>query len=118
MAEERKNEQQEQMVYQETDVREGVCECRRKHRDAKEEKDLLNRLSRIEGQIRGIKTMVQEERYCTDILMQVSAVQSALNSFSRLLLSNHIRSCVADDIRNGREDEAIAELCETLKRLM
>ena len=94
------------------------CECRHKHRDPKEEKDLINRLNRIEGQIRGIKAMVQDERYCTDILVQVSAVQSALNSFSSKLLSNHIKSCVVQDIKDGREEEAINELCETIKRMM
>ncbi|MEY8393680.1 metal-sensing transcriptional repressor [Lachnospiraceae bacterium 45-P1] len=94
------------------------CQCRHKHRDSKEEKDLMNRLNRIEGQIRGIKAMVQEERYCTDILVQVSAVQSALNGFCKVLLSNHIRSCVVEDIKNGKEDEAIAELCETIKKMM
>ena len=94
------------------------CQCRHKHRDPKEEKDLLNRLNRIEGQVRGIKAMVQEERYCTDILVQVSAIQSALNGFCKLLLSNHIRTCVVEDIKNGKEDEAIAELCETIKKMM
>ncbi len=94
------------------------CQCRHKHRDSKEEKDLMNRLNRIEGQVRGIKTMVQEERYCTDILVQVSAVQSALNGFCKVLLSNHIRSCVVEDIKNGKENEAIAELCETIKKMM
>ena len=97
---------------------EEECQCRHKHRDPKEEKDLMNRLNRIEGQIRGIKAMVQEERYCTDILVQVSAVQSALNGFCKMLLSNHIRSCVVEDIKNGKEDEAIAELCETIKKMM
>lgn len=94
------------------------CQCRHKHRDPKEEKDLMNRLNRIEGQVRGIKAMVQEERYCTDILVQVSAIQSALNGFCKVLLSNHIKSCVVEDIKNGREDEAIAELCETIKKMM
>lgn len=94
------------------------CQCRHKHRDPKEEKDLLNRLNRIEGQVRGIKAMVQEERYCTDILVQVSAIQSALNGFCKVLLSNHIRTCVVEDIKNGKEDEAIAELCETIKKMM
>ena len=94
------------------------CECRHKHRDPKEEKDLINRLNRIEGQIRGIKAMVQEDRYCTDILVQVSAVQSALNSFSSKLLSNHIKSCVVQDIENGKGDEAINELCETIKKML
>ena len=70
------------------------CEIRHKHRSAKEEKDLISRLNRIEGQVRGVKAMVQDERYCTDILVQVSAIQSALNGFSRTLLSSHVKSCV------------------------
>ena len=95
-----------------------ACQCRHKHRTAKEEKDLISRLNRIEGQIRGIKAMVQEERYCTDILVQVSAVQSALNGFSKMLLSNHIKSCVVEDIKNGDEEKAIDDLCETIKKMM
>ena len=96
----------------------NACQCRHKHRDPKEERDLINRLNRIEGQIRGIKAMVQEERYCTDILVQVSAVQSAMNSFASKLLSNHIKSCVVEDIRNGNEEESIDELCETIKKML
>ena len=95
----------------------AVCHCRHKHR-TEEEKDLLNRLSRIEGQVRGIKAMVQDERYCPDILVQVSAVQSALNGFCKVLLSNHIKTCVVEDIRNGNEETAVAELCETIKKMM
>ena len=94
------------------------CECRHKHRDPKEEKDLTNRLNRIEGQIRGIKTMVQDERYCTDILVQVSAVQSALNSFASKLLSNHIKSCVVQEIESGNGEEAVNELCDTIKKML
>ena len=89
-----------------------------KHRDQKEEKDLISRLNRIEGQVRGIKAMVQEERYCTDILVQVSAVQSALNGFCKVLLSNHIKTCVVQDIKEGKEEEAVEELCETIKKMM
>ena len=96
----------------------AVCHCRHKHRTEKEEKDLLNRLSRIEGQVRGIKAMVQDERYCPDILVQVSAVQSALNGFCKVLLSNHIKTCVVEDIRNGNEETAVAELCATIKKMM
>ena len=97
------------------------CQCasgKTKERSEKEYKDLMNRLSRIEGQVRGIKAMVQDDRYCTDILVQVSAVQSALNGFSKMLLSNHIKTCVVEDIKNGKEDEAIQELCETIKKMM
>ena len=101
----------------ETPSDDAVCHCRHKHRTEKEEKDLLTRLNRIEGQVRGIKAMVQDERYCPDILVQVSAVQSALNGFCKVLLSNHIKTCVADDIRAGR-DETIDELVCTLQKLM
>ena len=107
------------------------CHCRTKHRDDKEERDLLNRLSRIEGQIRGIKGMVERNVYCTDILIQVAAVNAALNSFnkelaaasaalnsfSKVLLANHIKTCVAQDIREGK-DETIDELLTTLQKLM
>ena len=97
---------------------EDVCQCRHKHRTEKEEKDLLNRLNRIEGQIRGVKAMVQDERYCPDILVQVSAIQAALNGFSKVLLSGHIESCVVRDIRDGKEETAIDELCETIKKML
>lgn len=94
------------------------CCCRKKkERTEKEYKDLLNRLSRIEGQVRGIKRMVEEDAYCTDILIQVSAVNAALNSFNKVLLANHIRTCVAEDIRAGKE-ETIDELVATLQKLM
>lgn len=77
----------------------------------------MNRLSRIEGQVRGIRGMVENDAYCVDILTQVAAVTAALNSFNKVLLANHIRSCVADDIRNGN-DEVIDELVNTLQKLM
>ena len=96
---------------------ESICCSRVKHRSEKERKDLTTRLSRIEGQVRGIKCMVEEERYCVDILNQVSAIQAALNSFSKELLANHIHSCVVADIRAGK-DEAVDELCETIKKMM
>lgn len=98
---------------------EGAC-ChghKTKERSEKEYKDLVNRLSRIEGQVRGIRKMVETDCYCTDILMQVSAVSAALNSFNKVLLANHIRTCVAEDIRDGR-DETIDELVATLQKLM
>lgn len=88
-----------------------------KHRSEQERKDLTTRLSRIEGQIRGLKNMVEEERYCVDILTQVSAVQAALNSFNKELLANHIHSCVVEDIKAGNA-EAVDELCDTIKKLM
>lgn len=92
-------------------------ECKHKVRDEKEYKDLVHRLNRIEGQIRGIKGMVEEDRYCVDILTQVSAIQSALNSFNKNLLANHIKTCVVQDIQAGNE-EAVDELCGTIKKLM
>lgn len=94
------------------------CEhCKTKHREETEYKDLANRLSRIEGQVRGIKKMLENDAYCVDILTQVSAVQAALNSFNKVLLGNHIRTCVADDIRGGKE-ESIDELVGLLQKLM
>ena len=97
---------------------EKVCPCHKtKVRDSKEYKDLLNRLSRIEGQIRGIKGMVERDAYCPDILTQVAAANAALNSFNKVLLSNHIKTCVAQDIRDGK-DETVDELVVTLQKLM
>ena len=93
------------------------CSHKTKERSDKEYKDLIHRLNRIEGQVRGIKGMVEKDAYCTDILIQVSAVTAALNSFNKVLLSNHIKSCVAEDIRNGK-DETIDELVVTLQKLM
>ena len=78
---------------------------------------LINRLRRIEGQVRGIRGMVENNAYCTDILVQVSAVNAALNAFSKELLSSHIRTCVAEDIRAGK-DETVDELVTTLQSLM
>jgi len=91
--------------------------CRHKHRDDSEQAALIRRLNRIEGQIRGIRGMVEKEVYCTDILQQVSAVQSALNGFSRELLGSHIRSCVVQDIQNGNL-EVVDELLTTIQKLM
>ncbi len=91
--------------------------CRHKQRSEEEIKSLTTRLNKIEGQIRGINKMITDDRYCVDILMQVSSVQSALNAFNKELLSSHIKSCVVDDIRNGK-DEAVDELCELLKKTM
>ncbi len=94
------------------------CHCdRTKHRSEKETKDLMNRLSRIEGQVRGIKGMVENDAYCVDVLTQVSAVCAALNSFEKVLLSNHIKTCVVDDVKEGKE-EAVDELVLLLGKLM
>ncbi len=98
-------------------MEQNCCCHKAKKRDEDEYKKLINRLSRIEGQIRGIKGMVEKDAYCTDILVQVSAVNAALNAFNKELLSNHIRTCVAQDIRNGK-DEIIDELVDTLQKLM
>ena len=98
--------------------KEGCSSCRKKKkRSEREYKDMMNRLSRIEGQVRGIKRMVDDDAYCPDILIQVSAIQAALNSFNKVLLANHIRTCVADDIREGK-DEVIDELVKTMAKLM
>lgn len=97
---------------------EDKCCCHKtKIRTEKEYKDLINRLNRIEGQIRGIKNMVEKNAYCPDILTQVAAANAALNSFNKVLLANHIRTCVAEDIREGK-DETIDELVSTLQKLM
>lgn len=93
------------------------CSDKHKDRDDKERKDLMNRLKRIEGQVRGVEGMLENGAYCTDILMQVSAITCALNSFNKVLLANHMRTCVADGIREGN-DEVIDELVVTLQKLM
>lgn len=98
---------------------EEISQCchQTKERSEKEYKDLIHRLNRIEGQVRGIRRMVENDAYCTDILVQVSAVNAALNSFNKVLLANHIRTCVAEGIREGK-DEKVDELVETLQKLM
>ena len=93
------------------------CSCSSKRRSEKEIKNLLNRLSRIEGQIRGIKRMVEEDAYCIDILNQVSAANCALNSCTKVVLADHIKSCVAEEVREGKEDK-LDELVRTLQKLM
>lgn len=97
--------------------KEQCCSHKTKERSQEEYKNLLNRLNRIEGQIRGIKNMVEKDAYCTDILVQVAAANAALNSFSKVLLANHMRTCVVDDIRAGK-DETIDELVATIQKLM
>ena len=93
------------------------CQCRKKGGTEEEYKKLIHRLNRIEGQIRGIRGMLEKSAYCIDILAQVSAANAALNAFSKELLSEHIRTCVAQDIRDGK-DETIEELVKTLQKLM
>lgn len=96
---------------------ECCCSGRKKHRTPEEQKALVNRLNRIEGQIRGIRGMVENDAYCPDILVQASAASSAINAFNKELLACHIRTCVADDIRKGN-DETIDELVCVLQKLM
>ena len=93
------------------------CSARRKERSPEEYKQLINRLSRIEGQIRGIRGMVENDAYCPDILVQSAAAGAALNAFNKELLASHIRTCVVEDIRDGK-DEVIDELVATLQKLM
>lgn len=96
----------------------SCCHCEKhKERSEKEYKDLLNRLKRIEGQVRGVERMVEEDAYCTDILTQVAAINAALNSFNKVLLGNHIRTCVAQNIREGN-DEVVDELVGVMQKLM
>ena len=97
---------------------EKQCFCHKeKKRDEDEYKKLINRLNRIEGQIRGIRRMVENDAYCPEILMQSAAAGAALNAFNRELLGNHIKTCVSDGIRNG-DDEIVDELLSTLYKLM
>ena len=92
------------------------CE-RKKKRSQKEYKDLMNRLNRTEGQTRGIKGMVENDAYCPDILIQVSAATAALNSFNKVLLANHIESCVVDDLKEEKEG-TVQELVTVRQKLM
>ncbi len=95
------------------------CGCCKKMtvRSEEERKKLINRLNRMEGQIRGIRGMVESNAYCADILVQSAAVNAAINAFNKEILANHIRECVARDIREGN-DEVINELVVTLQKLM
>lgn len=95
----------------------NCCAKKTKYRSEEEYKSLVNRLNRIEGQVRGVRNMLGNNAYCTDILTQVSAINAALNAFNRELLANHFRTCVTDDIRNGK-DEIIDEFVLTLQKLM
>ena len=93
------------------------CAHKTKDRTQEEYTSLIHRLHRIEGQVRGIRGMVEKDAYCTDILMQVAAVNAALNAFNKELLAQHIRTCVVQDIRAGK-DETIDDLVSTLQKLM
>lgn len=98
------------------EVKECCCHKTKKRSD-KEHRDMLNRLNRIEGQVRGIKRMIDEDAYCIDILTQVSAVNAALNSFNKVLLAEHIKTCVTEDVKSGKE-ETVDELVKVLQKLM
>ena len=93
------------------------CGQKKKERSPEEFKKLIHRLNRIEGQIRGIRNMLENDAYCPDILIQSAAVNAAVNAFNKELLASHIRSCVANDIRAGH-DEVIDELVSTMQKLM
>ena len=95
----------------------SCCSNKKKQRGEKELRLLINRLSRVEGQIRGIKGMLENDAYCTDIIIQVAAANAALNAFNRELLSKHIKTCVTDDIIAGKT-ETVDDLLQTLKKLM
>ena len=95
------------------------CNCSHKTKERSEDefKSLINRLNLIEGQIRGIKRMVEDNAYCTDIITQAAAASSALNAFNRELLSNHIKTCVENDIKEGKY-ETVDDLISTLQKLL
>ncbi len=102
----------------EKNLEQPYCGChQKKERTEEERRKLVNRLNRIEGQIRGIRGMLERDAYCPDILAQAAAANAALNAFSRELLSSHIRSCVVNDVRAGN-DEIVDELLDTLQKLM
>ena len=96
---------------------EANCCCKKTYRTKEERKKLINRLSRIEGQIRGIRNMVESDAYCADILTQCAAVNAAVNAFNRELIDHHLHQCVARDMREGKE-EVLDELAQTLHKLM
>ncbi len=95
----------------------SCCNKRTKHREDSEKRPLINRLKRIEGQVRGLQNMLDNDAYCTDIMTQVSAVQSALSSFNIKLLENHLNTCVINDIKKG-DDEVIVDLINTIHKLI
>ena len=105
------------MEYDEKITPAEECLCRYKHRQQPEYDALIRRLNRIEGQVRGVRGMVEKDAYCTDILVQVSAIQSALSAFSRELLNSHIHTCVVQDIQAGKL-EVVDELMTTIQRMM
>lgn len=96
---------------------EGVESCRKSHHPERVKKDLTTRLNRIEGQIRGIKGMIDRDVYCDDVITQISATQSALNSVAKILLEGHLKGCVVDRLSEG-DDEVLDELVVTIQKLM
>lgn len=97
-------------------MKDGKCECTRlKHRDCEEKRRLTKRLSIIEGQVRGIKQMIADDRYCDDVLIQLSAVDKSIKSLANSILEEHMHSCVVESIKNGNE-EAIDEIIDLFKR--
>lgn len=98
-------------------MNETCCCTRKKERSDEEKRALLNRLSRIEGQIRGLRAMVEKDAYCPDILTQASAASAALGGFAKTLLSEHVRTCVVEDVRQGN-DETLSELLDILQKWM
>ena len=98
-------------------MEEKCCCSKKKVRSPEEKKRLINRLNRISGQINGLKNMLENDEYCADILTQSAAASAALNSFERVLLDEHIRTCVADNIRKGN-DEVVEELVDILRKMM
>lgn len=96
----------------------NICVCTKETvRSEEERKKLIHRLNRIEGQIRGIRGMIEYDAYCTDILIQSAAVSAAMSSFNKALLNSHIKGCVTRDIQAGKE-EVVDELLEILQKLM
>ena len=113
-------EQDKKQVEEQVSAEPAVPDCCRhksKERSEKEFRDLVNRLARIEGQVRGVRKMLEENAYCLDIIVQVSAINSALNSFNRAILTNHLETCVMDEVKDGKTDK-MEELIHVLPKLM
>ncbi|WP_420314854.1 metal-sensing transcriptional repressor [Butyrivibrio fibrisolvens] len=112
------SDEQEKIIEAEAASVKSCCMSgKSKERAQKEYKDLINRLSRIEGQIRGIRGMIENDAYCVDVLTQVQAARSSLNSFSKVLLANHVKTCVKDDVMKG-SDEKLVELIDLLQKMI
>lgn len=99
------------------EIEKNCCQQKKTERSEEQRKKLLNRLRRIEGQVRGLQSMIENDAYCNDILIQSSAVSAAINAFNKELLANHIHTCVLRDIREGK-DEVVDELVVTIQKLM